>query len=355
MSVDDTLQDWGHERSPTGSIPKIDARVLAELANRKSENLQVRANALLNLRELRDVAGAIDGLLDGVRDSDIRIRITAVEILYGVSDDRLFEVFAELPAHGTVEMVRAAAARGLGATGRPEAIDCLAAARKGAPPYLEGNVLMALEAIEDPRATEVFAEILSEDTSLNARGYAMRVLLKRDRPRAMGLLDGWLNDRDPAKRASGVELLPALGNPQAAEMLGAATKDEALSVRLTAISFLGFVDDSRSVELLTGALKDENWEVRREAILAIRRLGEKAASSVPTLVTLFGDSAGFSAGFNPSNADLAMETLALMGPAGVEPLRKAAAERPELRPAIESLLRQIERAELRNRARGPIQ
>ena len=106
-----------------------------------------------------------------------------------------------------------------------------------------------------------------------ARRNAAWALGALDDPRAVGLLQDTLKDREPAVREQAAWALGAIGDGRATGGLVAVLEDADPRVRRQAAWALGAIGDSRALDGLLPLLKDSEPGVRRQAAWAIGIIG----------------------------------------------------------------------------------
>ncbi|MBI5096091.1 MAG: HEAT repeat domain-containing protein, partial [Nitrospirae bacterium] len=190
-------------------------------------------------RDLRIVPSkAVSKLLDQIDHSDERAKVSILNILGRIEDDRIEPHLIRLIGDPSAT-VRYRAVSLLGSIGGPAVIPHLIAALRSKDSGMRRSAASALETFRDQRALEPLIAAL-KDSQASVRSASLRSLGKFDDPRVLDL---------------NRELL----------------KDESLDVRRVALGNVLDKRDQKAVELVIPFLNDQDWFV---ASLAAKTLGE---------------------------------------------------------------------------------
>jgi len=214
--------------------------------------------------------------------------------------------------HGPDWMARCDAARLLGQSRDPRAVDALLPDLSDKDWRVRRNAAQALGALRDKRAVEPLIEVL-KDRTMTVRQRAIVALGRIKDPRALpALLDILLQNRHESYDANkaihkfGKKALPEIA--QAFEK----TKDQQLmmlliemkyegafdliiqllesgdpTARLTAIREMGKLGDRKAIPILMPELKNDDATVQAETVQSLAKLG--ATEAIPELLALLND------------------------------------------------------------------
>lgn len=116
------------------------------------------------------------------------------------------------------------------------------------------------------------AEILGEhDPRVRCR--ILGLAADFDTPSAVAICKGALQDPDAAVRMEACAVWKRRGGPEAVSLLAVrATNDTELDVRLRALRMLGELEDDRAVPVLAKALEDPDPAIQYRAVAALKRV-----------------------------------------------------------------------------------
>jgi tetratricopeptide (TPR) repeat protein len=143
-------------------------------------------------------------------------------------------------------------------------------------PEIRQNAARVLGITADPRAVEPLINAL-EDSVWFVRLYVVMSLGILADPRALGPLVKELKDDNGNVRWAAASALGNFGG-MAVEPLSNALNHEDDFVRRYAAEALGEIRDPRAFEPLKRALEDKDWDVHKQAELALEKLGKPNAS-----------------------------------------------------------------------------
>lgn len=214
--------------------------------------------------------------------------------------------------HGADWAARCDAARLLGQSSDPRAVDALLLDLSDSDWRVRRNAAQALGALRDPRAVESLLEAL-KDRTLTVRQRAIVALGRIKDLRALpALLEILLENRRESYEASrairkfGKKAFPELTiafedthdqelmmlliemkHPGALDLVLKLLESTERSERLTAIQKLGELGDKRAVRHLWGQLSSNDPSIQGETVLALEKLG--ATEAIPALLDLLTD------------------------------------------------------------------
>jgi HEAT repeat protein len=262
--------------SGTPDVEKLRARrdVKGLVKGLEDEDLHVRIAAAGALGAIGD-ARAVEPLIATLKDSDWHARFGAARALGKIGDMRAVEpLIATLKDNDLV--VCAAAAAVLGGIGQP-AVEPLTAALGDSDAVVRSGAAWALGEIGDVRAVEPLIVALN-DNDWNVSFSAAAALGKIGDARAVepliAVLDGGIENVRPAA----AESLGKIGDLWAIEPLIAALKYFDGCTRQVAARSLGKMRDTRAIEPLVAATYDNDRGVSQAAAAALDRLGWKPGS-----------------------------------------------------------------------------
>ncbi len=208
---------------------------------------------------------------------------------------------------GIPSLIRAQAAKALGALGRPQAVQPLATALAGNEPDLQAAAAEALGAlggaavdtlldalrvqdastrratvralarVADPRIIEPLCLLLKSEPDDWVRTNVATTLGKLKDKRALDPLRAALKDNHPGVRDAAAEALHALGAAESIEDLAARLKDPDSDVRQRAAETLGRLRKTEGVGPLLAALKHPDAKTRIGAAAALGCIGDPTA------------------------------------------------------------------------------
>jgi HEAT repeat protein len=242
---------------------------------------------IAKLEAKRDVNGLIKAL--GYQ-KDWSVRRAAAEALGKIGDAGAVEPLVEALKDGD-KNVRAAAVKALGEIGDPRAIEPLVAVWRASVGALPEAATVALGKIGDPRAVEPLVAALPHPAAKAALGTI-------GAPAVPGLVAA-LRDGNPRVRRAAAEVLADVGTPDNTDLrvrhaiamedwdkvvamgepaialleLALADKDLGDEVRAAAARSLGKIGDPHAAGPLVAALRDDRQPVRAASAAALTKLG----------------------------------------------------------------------------------
>lgn len=230
-------------------------------------------------------------------DPQADIRLAALEALVGSVDQRgkshnggpaaaLSPSLLSLLNDPDVQ-VRREAARVIGSTHDPAALDALAAATRDPDPVVRRAAIEAVGGIKGDRVVTILLALAATKDPAD-RSQAAALLGQAGDARAADTLRALLKDPDPMVREKAVTAFAAIKLPDGADKSGplvTAVKDDDALVRRAAVAALGGASSASPaspassaspgvVEALSSALADADDAVRVEALTALARSGK---------------------------------------------------------------------------------
>ena len=194
-----------------------DARAVEPLLERlKSNDEAILLRAISALRRLKDprAAQALLGLLNDERDV---VRQRAVDTLGSVGDAEIAQRLEQVLKYDRSELVRANAAKSLGAIGDPGSIDALVDALHDEFP-IRCRAVVSLGVLHDDAALPAISALL-RDPAPEIRYHAVGALMEVNPPNALSLIEPLIDDPNSMVRRGVAKALEKLGDPRAAELL----------------------------------------------------------------------------------------------------------------------------------------
>ena len=225
-----------------------------------------------------DLFGA---LLAGLKHANPNVRAAAARALGKTARPEAVEPLIETLSD-RVHFVHTQAARGLAGIGAPAAGALLALIQS--PPFegAEKRAGAALREICDPNAVDMLCAALTYPEA-QARHHAAQALgLIRD-PAAIPALSQAAQHPDPATRRQAAIALGRIGHPGGVQALTALLGDEDDAIRITAARALGQTRSEQAILPLLTLLEDENPQVRQTAAAALKQI--PASHSLDELIT----------------------------------------------------------------------
>jgi len=314
-------RDWRVRQSAAEAVAVVRALPgtgvrLVEIVKR--DRLEVRIAAAKALPAVYQFPDGVTALIAASRDTEPRLRATAVEALSKVDDPRT------VPAVMTAldddqAAVREAAVSAMHAIGRPAVEPLLAHIRRTAPTRVTPHV-EALAGIKDAAATDALVGAL-KDPKPEVRAAVLLVMaargqraIDRSQPeRSAEIVQSVaarLRDTDAAVREAAADALGCMGTLVAVDPLALQLKgDDAVAVRAASAIALGAITRRyllqmhvvpllplearppylRAVPPLVAALADGATPVRLAALRALELIGRLEASPVETVAGLLDD------------------------------------------------------------------
>jgi HEAT repeat protein len=265
-----------HGGGATSADPAtIDALVKAL----KDADAGVREAAAESLGRLGDARGQ-EGLMAAASDSDVRVRTAAVEALAALEDPRSIPVYAKALKDSSAGVRRAAAEALAAMDDAPQTVEPLVSALGDTDVHVRLAAVQGLSARKDKRALSALGS-LAKDPSPEVRAAAVSALGEMEDPASLPALSAALKDDNEAVRAQAVRALGNLGSPKATAALIEATKDRSVEVRSQAAAALAENHDASNSTAVVSALKalleDSSAEVREESIDALSEIRDAGA------------------------------------------------------------------------------
>jgi HEAT repeat protein len=272
-------------------------------------NRQAAARALGDFRDPQ----ALEGLLEGMKDSDPIVRSAAALAMVSFKKDpRVFETLVA-GLKDDAFAVRGDAALALGRIEDDRVFDPLLNALLNGRPELREKAAMALGEMGDLRAIDGLRGSMMRDEKAEVRKCAREALTVMARQVSKGLKDAdpdvremtadnlgkiqdpypvpllieALGDEEPVVRENVAMALGLIGDRSATLPLIKLLKDKRGYVRKHAAHALGLLKDPQAVDALLVAARDEQWFVRADVAWALGQIGSEKALKV--LMTMFND------------------------------------------------------------------
>ena len=232
-----------------------------------AQQAEIRAGAAALLGNTHDPA-CLPPLLPLLNDADSRVRTTAIEALGNLGDGRAAGPLLEAMADAKYAD-RWAIPKALGQLQDPRAVPPLIAHMRD--PMLASGAADALGLLRDERAVPALIELLADMEGTGVP--AARALGRSLDPRAVEPLATALKNPSSAVREAAATALLNFRDPAAAAALIAALGDESPKVRRTAAQALGLLREKRAVAPLAARLADPDATVRAAAATALGQIG----------------------------------------------------------------------------------
>jgi len=264
-----------HSQASSADPATVDALVKAL----KDPDAGVREAAAESLGRLAD-ARALDGLLAAASDSDAKVRAAVVEALAALQEARAIPVLAKALKDSSPAVRREAAEALSRLDEAPEAVEPLVSALQDTDVHVRLAAVQGLAARKDKRALAALAG-LAKDSSAEVRAAAVCALGELQDASSIPALTSALKDENEQVREQAVRALGNLGSPKAIPALVEATKDRSADVRSGAASALAELHDAANSPQVVSALKalldDSSSEVREQAINALSEIRDAGA------------------------------------------------------------------------------
>lgn len=254
-------------------------RMGADAAPALIEALQTTDLGLLSLYQqvlARMGTTATPALTDSLRNDHPLIRGRVAEVLAQTRDAKAIPTLLEA-LHGEFYTVRGRAARALGAIGDRQALDPLLEALKDPEVEVRVEAVKALGKFKDPETFDPMADLLLEDTQIEARQAAAIALGETQHPQAIPYLllalrdPFWWYEREQAADVL-LQAIEGMGTV-AVDPLLEALSDKEGAVRRFAARLLGRTRDPRAIRPLGMALYDTHFEVGQAAAESLAGFG----------------------------------------------------------------------------------
>ena len=256
----------------------------------ESETVRKAAAAALGGLAPSDAAGRLSQVAE---HEDVELRIAAVEGLGEMGDLAAIDPLFKSALTDEDFRVRQAAARGLGKTSHPRALNLVWAAFNNEDPDHRVAAAEILGGMGNRWAIGPLAEAALYDVERRVRIAAAKALGKLEPIEALQRMLGPLERGNSQVRVAAAEAMAYLRNGNALVPLAeAALLDDVKAVRTAAAMSMGVLDSERAVQLVLPFLEDARGNVRLAAVEALANIGnESAAEHLPDLV-LFDELVG---------------------------------------------------------------
>ncbi len=268
----------------------------------ESETVRKAAAATLGRLAPSDAAGRLGQVAE---HEDPELRILAVE---GLGEMGVLAAIDPLFKSALTDddfRVRQAAARGLGRTSHPRALNLVWAAFNNEDPDLRVAAAEILGEMGNLWAMGPLAEAALYDVEKRVRIAAAKALGKLEPKGALERMVGPLERGNSEVRVAAAEAMSYLRNGNALVPLAeAALLEDVEAVRTAAAISMGVLDSERAVQLVLPFLEDARGNVRLAAVEALANIGnESAAEHLPDLAVFDED---------PGVRRAAAETISLL-------------------------------------------
>ncbi|HLE18607.1 MAG TPA: HEAT repeat domain-containing protein, partial [Syntrophales bacterium] len=236
-------------------------------------------------RDLRIVHSmAVSKLLDQIDHSDEQAKVSILNVLGRIEDDRIEPCLIRLIEDPSAP-VRHRAVSLLGSVGSPAAVPHLIAALRSKDSGMRESTASALETFRDRRALEPLIAAL-KDSQASVRSASLRSLGKFDDSRVLYLNRELLKDESLDVRRVALGNVLDKRDQKAVELVIPFLNDQDWFVASLAAKTLGEIGDPRGVDPLIRALKGESnkkrrfngdMDLRRNAAEALGKIGGKKA------------------------------------------------------------------------------
>jgi HEAT repeat protein/beta-lactamase regulating signal transducer with metallopeptidase domain len=229
-------------------------------------------------------AAAVNSLIGALSDSDAEVRMSSVQALGQLEDERAVIALSNALRNDSDARVRRVAAWALGNIEDARAVPALTHALKNdRDAEVRRTSVWALGQIESASAVPALTEAM-RDADSEVRSTAVWALGQIEDRSAVPALIQVLRDSDAATRKQAAWALGQIEDAAAVPALAAALRDADASVRSTAVWALGQIEAETAVEPLSGLLNDASADVRKQAAWALGQIEEESA--VPGLSRL---------------------------------------------------------------------
>ncbi len=245
----------------------------------KDSDAGVREAAAESLGELAD-ARALQGLAAATSDAEAAVRLAAVQALAALQDARAVPALAKALKDASPGVRRAAAEALACQSETPEAVEPLVGALGDTDVHVRLAAVQGLADRRDKRALAALARLV-QDNSPEVRATAVEALGEYQDASALPALTSALKDDNETVRTQAVRALGSLGSAAAVPALVEATRDRSSSVRAQAAGALAELPDGAHSPAVVAALKalleDPSADVREEAVSALAEIRDAGA------------------------------------------------------------------------------
>ncbi len=245
----------------------------------KDSDAGVREAAAESLGQLAD-ARALQGLVAATSDAEAPVRLAAVQALAALQDARAVPALAKALKDASPGVRRAAAEALACQSEAPEAVEPLVGALGDTDVHVRLAAVQGLAARRDKRALAALTRLV-QDNSPEVRATAVEALGEYQDASALPALTSALKDDDETVRTQAVRALGSLGSAAAVPALVEATRDRSSSVRAQAAGALAELQDGAHSPAVVAALKalleDPSADVREEAVSALAEIRDAGA------------------------------------------------------------------------------
>lgn len=295
-------------------------KLIDALSSDDSFKVRLQAAVLLGRSDDESAVGPLINALNA--DAHYTVRAAAATALANLDELKALSHILKAAAVDPEAFVREEAQRALGKYDREDALPFVVATYNGSEdPAIRKEAVEYLIVDLLPRAEPVLDRALGDVPAIFEISKA--AVLRMERERAMRLLQGAIEHREPAVRRGAVQVLHELGTPEATRLILSvyerdieveevrnATRDALRSrraqlpmdqivkdatssaekyTRARALKLLGVVGGDHAEQVLVAALNDNEIYIRGNAVMALQWLGSPTV--VPTLERLAADPA----------------------------------------------------------------
>jgi len=269
------LKDVSKRERATGELLRLGAEgvpALIEALQTEDQNLLPLYQGILT----RIGIAATPALTHSLRNDHPLIRARVAEVLAQTKDPKAVPALLQA-LHGEFYTVRARAARALGAIRAQEAVQPLIEALKDDELEVRIESVKALGQFNSPDIFDNMADLLLEDVEIEARQAAARALGETKHPQAIQYLmialrdPFWWYEREQAAEVL-LDAIAGMGG-MVVDVLLEALNDSEMTVRRFAAKLLGRIGDTRAIQPLGMTLYDTHFEVGQAAAESLAGFG----------------------------------------------------------------------------------